>query len=155
MEININENTKKGKGVAIKRLFWPIIVILVGTGAYGVMKLVNIEKNRVPVTVEYPKIATSTNITPSFAKPQDTPLKIRGDAETTSTGKVPALPPHPFQGEVPKAEGVYEAARGGTVYYLPTCSGAKKIAEKNKIWFDSKAEADKFGYKPAKNCKGL
>jgi len=51
--------------------------------------------------------------------------------------------------------GVYVASKNGGSYHLPWCSGAKRIKEENKIWFGSKQEAEKLGYKPAGNCKGL
>jgi len=40
-------------------------------------------------------------------------------------------------------------------YHLPDCPGAKQISEQNEVWFDSIAEAEKAGYKPASNCPGL
>lgn len=49
----------------------------------------------------------------------------------------------------------YVASKNGAKYHLPTCPGAKRIKEENKIWFDSKQEAEKAGYSPAKNCKGI
>lgn len=51
--------------------------------------------------------------------------------------------------------GAYVASRNGTVFHLPTCSGAKRISEANKIWFATKEEAMAKGYRPAANCKGL
>ncbi len=47
------------------------------------------------------------------------------------------------------------ASRKGSKYHFPWCSGAKTMNEGNKIWFDSKEEAQLAGYTPAKNCKGL
>jgi hypothetical protein len=51
--------------------------------------------------------------------------------------------------------GVYVASKSGTKYYLPSCSGAKRIKEENKVWFQTKEEAEKAGYGPASGCKGL
>lgn len=47
------------------------------------------------------------------------------------------------------------ASRSGSAYYYPWCSGAARIAERNKVWFKSESEASKAGYAPAKTCKGL
>lgn len=47
------------------------------------------------------------------------------------------------------------ASKKGTKYHLPSCSGAKTIAEENKIVFPNEEAAKKAGYEPAKNCKGL
>ncbi len=51
--------------------------------------------------------------------------------------------------------GLYVAARGGSAYYYPWCSGANKIHAANKVWFESEAAARRAGYSPAKGCKGL
>ncbi|HLP44011.1 MAG TPA: hypothetical protein VK145_01915 [Candidatus Nanoarchaeia archaeon] len=51
--------------------------------------------------------------------------------------------------------GMVIASKTGTKYHLPECPGAKTIAEKNKITFDSIAAAERAGYAPAANCPGL
>jgi hypothetical protein len=43
----------------------------------------------------------------------------------------------------------------GTVYYLPWCAGAQKMALSRQRWFKTEAEARKAGYKAAKGCKGI
>lgn len=52
-------------------------------------------------------------------------------------------------------QGEYVASKNGTVYHFPWCSGAKRISEENKVWFTTKKEAERAGYRPASNCKGL
>ncbi len=52
-------------------------------------------------------------------------------------------------------KGEYVASKNGSKYYLPWCSGVKKISENNKVWFNSKKEAKNKGYTPATNCKGI
>lgn len=52
-------------------------------------------------------------------------------------------------------KGKYVASISGSAYHLPWCPGAQKIKEENKIWFDTKEEAENRGYKPAGNCEGL
>ncbi|MFA6503121.1 MAG: hypothetical protein WCT45_02605 [Candidatus Paceibacterota bacterium] len=47
------------------------------------------------------------------------------------------------------------ASKNGTKYYLPTCAGAARIAEGNKVQFASAEAARAAGYAPAANCKGL
>jgi len=54
-----------------------------------------------------------------------------------------------------ETDGEVVASKTGTKYHYPWCSGAKTIAEANKIWFNSTAEAREAGYLPAANCKGL
>ena len=38
-------------------------------------------------------------------------------------------------------------------YHYEHCSGAKRISEKNKIYFENSAEAEKAGFTLANNCK--
>lgn len=56
--------------------------------------------------------------------------------------------------EVPGA-GMYVASKKGTKYHLPWCSGARTVREENKVWFESREEAELAGYTPANNCRGL
>lgn len=44
---------------------------------------------------------------------------------------------------------------GGTVYYLPWCAGAQKIALEQAVWFKDEKSAQNAGYIAAKGCKGL
>lgn len=50
---------------------------------------------------------------------------------------------------------IYVASKKGRYYHLPDCPGAKAIKEGNKIGFNTTDEAERAGYKPAQNCKGL
>ena len=52
------------------------------------------------------------------------------------------------ENKIVKKGGLYVASKNGNKYHLPTCSGAKRIKEENKIWFDSKQEAEKAGLFP-------
>ncbi len=66
--------------------------------------------------------------------------------------------PAPSSGEVPaeiKSGGLLVGSLAGRKYHFPWCAGAQRISEKNKIWFNSVGEAQKAGYTPAANCKGL
>ncbi len=47
------------------------------------------------------------------------------------------------------------ASKNGTKYHYPWCAGAKQIAEKNKVIFDSIKNARAAGFTPAANCQGL
>jgi hypothetical protein len=55
----------------------------------------------------------------------------------------------------PSGSGNYVASKNGTAYYLPSCSGAGRIKDENKIWFDTESAAENAGYKKAANCSGL
>jgi FtsZ-interacting cell division protein ZipA len=49
----------------------------------------------------------------------------------------------------------YVGSKNSDVFHLPDCPGAKRINEENKKCFSSKNEAEKAGYRPAKNCPGI
>lgn len=51
--------------------------------------------------------------------------------------------------------GKYVASKSGTKYYLPSCAGADRISDVNKVWFTSAALATAAGYTPAANCDGI
>jgi hypothetical protein len=49
-------------------------------------------------------------------------------------------------------KGQFVGSKSSNKYHLPECSGAKRITSANKIWFQSREEAEKAGYSPAGNC---
>ncbi len=49
-------------------------------------------------------------------------------------------------------EGKVVASKNGTKYYSSWCAGADRIAQANKVWFDSAAQARAAGYVPAAHC---
>lgn len=51
--------------------------------------------------------------------------------------------------------GQYVASQKGKKYHWPWCPGGKSIKEENKIWFNSREDAERAGYTPAANCPGL
>lgn len=53
------------------------------------------------------------------------------------------------------ATGAYVGSKTGKTFHLPWCSGASRIKEENKVWFQSREEAEASGYAPAANCKGI
>ena len=72
------------------------------------------------------------------------------DAGQTDTGTAEAPPPAD-----PEQAGQIVASKSGTKYYLPSCAGADRISEANRVKFSSVADAVAAGYAPAANCKGL
>jgi hypothetical protein len=72
-----------------------------------------------------------------------------------SEALAPKIPVVPAGTVIIPTAGKYVASKSGTKYYLPTCSGAKRIKEANKVWFASVEEAQAAGLTPASNCPGL
>lgn len=67
--------------------------------------------------------------------------------------------PGPFPSAAKASTGTpgvgYVASKSGTKYYLPTCTGVKRIKEENKVWYPTEEEARAAGLTPASNCPGL
>lgn len=108
-----------------------IIIILSSLASFGLGRLSKIEENKTPIIIE----GSSTGNSAAVIK-AGLPIKQIG------------LPAEQIGGN-------YVASKNGTKYYFPWCGAAQKISEKNKITFASKEEAEKAGYQPATNCKGL
>lgn len=99
-----------------------------------------------------------------YQKPKDQlwieqlPAEERAGVSTTSSAVAQSPAgggPAAAVSAIPQATGTYVASKSGTKYYLPSCSGAKRIKEENRVWFNSKEEAQNAGYGPASGCKGL
>lgn len=82
-------------------------------------------------------------------------LSVRGDASAEfATPQNPAITISPSS-EAQSYPGAYVASKNGTRYYLPWCSGVKRIKEENKVWFNTREEAVARGLLPAANCPGI
>ena len=113
-----------------KDIFTILTIILVAFASFGLGRLSKIEERASPIRVE------------------NTARVLEGGkgnlAETSALSK-----------SVPIEVGTYVASKTGKKYHLPWCSGAQRIKEENKVWFDSKESSEQAGYTPAANCKGL
>ena len=127
----INEMNEKGKLFSLSKLFIPGLIILLNLGFFGGWKLYKFERARTSIVFDTSRIEYRSNNVP-IAEPE----KVVSTSTARTSGK-------------------YVGSRGGKSFYLLSCAGAKRISEKNKIFFNSKEEAAEFGYTPAKNCKGI
>lgn len=88
--------------------------------------------------------------------PKGEPVLIKGleqaSVEEIQSASVPQGGTSADKGEY---KGQVVGSKNSDKYHLPDCPGAKQISEQNKVWFDSIADAEKAGYKPAGNCPGL
>ncbi|MDD5050262.1 MAG: hypothetical protein PHV93_00780 [Candidatus Pacebacteria bacterium] len=82
----------------------------------------------------------------SVSEGEKTPIRIENFASSTSEVVAEG------QGSGLSASMVL-ASKTGTSYYYPTCSGAKRITEKNKITFPSAKEAEAFGLHIGPGCQ--
>ena len=119
--------------IAQKRsdLFVAGVIFLVGMGGFGLGRLSILWQDKAPLGI------TGSDAVSFFGT-------------TTPAGQAPL--PHQ---KTPSKAGRFVGSKNGTAYHYPWCAGALKIKEENKIWFQTKEEAEAQGYKPAGNCPGL
>lgn len=113
-------------------LFIAAVVFLVGLGSFGLGRLSVTIPAKPPLAITQP------------------PETGGQEAPATKSGVTPPAAKSPSD-----TEGAYIGSVSGTAYHFPWCPGALRIKEENKIWFQTKAEAENKGYKPAGNCPGL
>ena len=119
-----------------KELYLAAIIILVATISFGLGRLSKIREEKTPITIE--NVSTSTEITANSSNKNVTKKMLE-----QNLGKI-SQPPK-----------IFVASRNGKKYYYIWCESANVIKEQNRVWFSTKEEAEKAGYEPAANCKGL
>ncbi len=114
-----------------------ITIVLVALIGFGLGRLSVLKENKFPIRIQEP--IQEANIISAVRTPS-VPLVGGGDLSAQAGAKKAAL---------------LVGSKNSSVYHFPWCSGAQRIKEENKIYFSSKEEAEKAGYKPAANCEGL
>ena len=56
------------------------------------------------------------------------------------------------KGILEEKEKMFVGSKNSDIYHKPDCSYAKKILDKNKIWFSSKEDAESRGYHAGRCC---
>ncbi len=140
-----------GGGEASARYYTAAVIVLVGLSSFGLGRLSAIDDAREPITVQDAN-GNVVEAEPSAADGSAIISQISQTASAASSvnGQMPVV-----RGAPVSPGGKLVASKNGTKYYFPWCAGAAKIAEANKIWFNSEAEAKGKGLQPAANCKGL
>jgi endonuclease YncB( thermonuclease family)/methylphosphotriester-DNA--protein-cysteine methyltransferase len=82
---------------------------------------------------------------------EPTSLPTGAPPPTAAAETKPAAPSAPATASVAPA-GKIIGNKDSQIYHLPNCSGYTKVSEKNRVYFDSEADAEKAGYRKAKNC---
>ncbi|MCH7883409.1 hypothetical protein IIA95_03275 [Patescibacteria group bacterium] len=101
--------------------------IFVALIGFGLGRLSALGGQKIPLRIDYPKEVANPNV--KFAAP------VHSDTRSRSEFLV--------------------GSKNSDKYHFPWCPGASRIKEANKIQFSSREEAEKLGYKPAANCRGL
>lgn len=129
MSINDFSNKIKGKiNIDSYTLLCLFIVVLVGLSSFGLGRLSVIDNKSEDIKLE--------NKSDQFVK-----------NEVGKSGEQKIIE------DISSREKMYIASKNGKLYYGVTCSGAKRISEKNAIWFADKEEAEKAGYELSSSCK--
>lgn len=112
-----------------------LLICLSASLGYGLGRLGEAKQTAQPLEI--------TGVPDSLPK-TETEIKTKAP-EIAKTNSVPAE----------NSQKKYVASKSGTKYYLPSCAGANRIKEENKVWFASVEEARAKGLEPASGCKGL
>jgi len=122
------------KLVRSKEALIALIIILVATGSFGLGRLSVQSLKKENFQINRPVSKNENNIS----------QRVKSDAVSASAINSNA-----------DLSGKVVASKNGAKYHFPWCSGAKNITEANKIFFDSKEQAEQAGYSKASNCKDL
>lgn len=117
-----------------------LILVLVLALAYGLGVIALGFQEKSPITITYQELPVPVEVS-----------SVPASAAAAVTSGLTASPSTASS----KSDQMVVASKKGTKYHLPTCSGAKTISAENKITFPNAKAAEKAGYGPAKNCKGL
>ncbi|MGA1046697.1 MAG: hypothetical protein ACO3UU_01710 [Minisyncoccia bacterium] len=115
-----------------------ISAILIGGSGYLIGNINAIESNLSDIQVVYPDaIAIQSETKIEAIKSDQTITKpIDNTASTVATDKI-------------------VASKNGKRYYYPNCGGINRIKPENRIYFDTKEQAEAKGLTLASGCKSL
>ena len=113
------------------------IIVLVAAISFGLGRLSKIREEKTPITIENVGTSTETIVNTLNKNVIENKLEQNSSIISSNTQKN------------------FVASRNGKKYYYAWCESANVIKEQNRIWFSTKDEAEKAGYQPAANCKGL
>ncbi|MCX6753992.1 MAG: hypothetical protein NTV03_02985 [Candidatus Nomurabacteria bacterium] len=126
MSINDFMNKIKGKiGIDSMTLVCFCIIVLVSLGSFGLGRL---------------SVAKIDNVDQLNVKEEGINISKKEGDMTEAFSAVPK-------------EKLYVASKNGKLYYSLGCTGAKRIAPKNEVWFASSIDAEKSGYTLSTSCK--
>ena len=117
-------------------LYWAAVIVLVAVISFGLGRLSKIREEKTPITIE-----NASSMSDIDEKTNGAGIMLEHNSSTISN--------------FPSSSKIFVASRNGKKYYYAWCESANVIKEQNRVWFSTQAEAEKAGYQPAANCKGL
>lgn len=125
--MSINDSKEKIKRFnqdgRTRDVYVSLVIILTAISAFGLGRLSKTNLDGQGITIRYPE----------------------GDQTSRETAAAPDAVSDVSQKTI-------FASKNGTKYYFPSCSGAGKIKEENKIWFATEAEAQSAGFAKSSTC---
>ncbi len=109
----------------------PLVVVLVGVGAFGLGRLSALPAHKGVLQIYAPGPAAAGEAARVLATPSQAPTRP------------------PIDKNQPKN---FVASKNGTKYYAPGCPGAARIKAENQVWFGTPEAAEAAGYTLAANC---
>lgn len=142
---SITEALQKIKNVCVasegrEKALIVAVIFLVGTASFGLGRISALDENREPVKINEIPLSANVAALSSDTASNNEPL-VLGQSVSEQISL--------------QAGGLLVGSKTSDKYHFPWCSGAKRIKEENKIYFNSIEEAKAAGYSPAGNCKGL
>ena len=134
-EFNLKDFIESDNG---KKLATSLIILLVAFSSFGLGRLSKITENSDNFSVLYPpnyNDMMTANVSKSFNL---------GAKKGSEQSPIPGLE---------NAGKTILASKNGSKYYFTTCSGANRIKETNRIWFNSEDEAKSRGLTKSATCK--
>jgi len=119
-------------------LFIALLIVLIGLTSFGLGKLSSLEKQKTPISITDSQSAVYNAISANTSNTNPANTTVNSTNVPTAVGK-----------------GIVFSSKSGTKYYYPWCSGANRVKEENRVWFNSIADAKSAGLTPAANCPGL
>ncbi len=123
-----------------KELYLAAIIILTAVISFGLGRLSKIREEKTPITIENAEIRESKPLSTSNVDSANGAGMVLEHNSST----IPAA-----------SSKIFVASKNGKKYYYAWCESANAIKEQNRVWFATQAEAEKAGYQPAANCRGL
>jgi len=120
----------------IKSLLLIMSAILIGGSAYLIGNMNALESNLSEIQIVYPD---------AIAIKSDTKVEEINSTEVSSANNQ----------ETNLATGNIVASKNGKRYYYPNCGGINRIKPENRIYFETKEQAEAKGLTLASGCKEL
>ena len=128
------------------------VVLLASSASFGLGMLAERERGGEREGVKIEQIGGGEGLSAGVSAALAPIPRVSSSGGTTKSSYTKkALP----TGTATAETGKYVASKNGTKYYLPSCGTVSRIKEENKIYFNTKEEAEAAGFGPSSTCKGL